>query len=76
MLTWNQLGIMAKPVGLLNVNGFWDHWIQWVHRSVQDGMIKPVFAEYMYVDEDAERLLSKMSQFVPDPDAAKFFTKA
>lgn len=76
MLTWNQLGIQAKPVGLLNVNGFWDPWVTWVKRAADEGMIKPVFVECMYVDTDAARLLERMAQFRPNPEAAKFFTKA
>jgi len=76
MLTWNQIGIQAKPVGLLNVDGFWDAWVQWVERAAKDGMIKQVFVDCMFVEEDAGRLLDCMAEFKPSPDMAKFFTKA
>lgn len=76
MLTWNQLGLQAKPIGLLNINGFWDHWVKWVERAVNDGMIKGLFADCMYVDDDPGRLLDKMASFTPNPEAAKFYTKA
>lgn len=76
MLTWNQFGTFAKPIGLLNVDGFWDDFVRWVQRATKDGMIKQVFTDHLYVDDDAGRLLDRMSEFVPSPDAAKFFTKA
>lgn len=76
MLTWNQLGLISKPVGLLNVDGFYDGWVEWVDRATEDGLIKQVFRDYMFVEKDAERLLNKMASFVPSPDAAKFKTKA
>lgn len=30
MLTWYQLGLHKKPIGLLNIDGYYDHFLQWV----------------------------------------------
>ncbi len=30
MMTWQQLGLHRKPVGLYNVNGYYDHYLEWV----------------------------------------------
>jgi len=30
MMTWKQLGLHSKPVGLYNVNGYYNHFIDWV----------------------------------------------
>lgn len=76
MLTWNQLGLISKPIGLLNVDGFYDGWVQWVDRAVEDGLVKSVFRDYMVVERDAGRLLAKLAAFEPSPEAAKFKTKA
>lgn len=37
--TWNQLGIHARPVCLLNTEGYWEGLIQWVKKSVADGFV-------------------------------------
>ena len=41
MLTWNQLGIVAKPVVLLDVDGFWQPMLEWMDRSVDAGFLRP-----------------------------------
>jgi uncharacterized protein (TIGR00730 family) len=40
VLTWNQLGIIAKPVALLNVNGYYDALLTFVEHAVGAGLIK------------------------------------
>ena len=41
MLTWNQLGIVAKPVVLFDVDGYWQPMLQWMDRSVDAGFLRP-----------------------------------
>ncbi len=38
--TWNQIGIQDKPVGLLNIEGYYDGLIEWLDRAVTDGFIR------------------------------------
>src|SRR5262245_11068027 len=40
ILTWAQLGIHSKPIGLLNTAGFFDPLLAWVDRAVAEGFIK------------------------------------
>ncbi|CAB4363842.1 MAG: TIGR00730 family Rossman fold protein [Actinobacteria bacterium] len=40
MLTWNQLGIIAKPVVLLDVNGFWGPLLEWMDKAVESGFVR------------------------------------
>ena len=40
MLTWNQLGILAKPVVLFDVDGFWEPLLAWMDRAVEDGFVR------------------------------------
>jgi len=40
VLTWNQLGILSKPVALLDVGGFWDGLIDWLTGAVEAGFIR------------------------------------
>jgi uncharacterized protein (TIGR00730 family) len=41
MLTWNQLGITAKPVVLLDVDGFWEPLLAWMDKAVEAGFVRP-----------------------------------
>jgi hypothetical protein len=41
MLTWNQLGIHAKPIVLVNVDGYFDGFLAQLDRGVADRMLKP-----------------------------------
>ena len=39
VLTWNQLGILAKPVAILDVGGFWDGLVHWLTGAVEAGFV-------------------------------------
>ncbi|SEN99689.1 hypothetical protein SAMN05428959_10492 [Duganella sp. CF517] len=57
MLTWSQLGIHAKPIGLLNVDGFYDGLIQFIAHASGQGFIRPQHAALMMSDSDPQALL-------------------
>lgn len=57
MLTWAQLGIHAKPVGLLNTAGFFDPLLAWLARTVADGFVKEKHRQLLRVAEEPARLL-------------------
>jgi uncharacterized protein (TIGR00730 family) len=40
VLTWNQLGIIAKPVVLIDVDGFWTPMFEWMERAVDAGFVR------------------------------------
>lgn len=60
MLTWAQLGIHAKPIGLLNVNGFYDGLIAFVGHQRDSGFVRPAHAALMMADDDAGALLRRL----------------
>jgi uncharacterized protein (TIGR00730 family) len=60
MLTWNQLKIHEKPVGLLNVAGFFDPLLAWIDRCVADNLLKARYREFLVVDDDVDRMLDKL----------------
>src|SRR5262245_57540668 len=41
ILTWCQLGIHAKPIGLLNVDGFFEPLLGWIRHAAAEGFIRP-----------------------------------
>jgi predicted Rossmann-fold nucleotide-binding protein len=64
-LTWLQLGFHDKPVGLLNVAGFYDGLIGFVEQMTRSGFVRPEHAGVLRVDSDPDRLLERMEQFQP-----------
>jgi uncharacterized protein (TIGR00730 family) len=61
MLTWAQLGIHAKPIGLLNSAGFFDPLLAWIERTISDGFLKVRYRELLKVTDDPERLLDMLA---------------
>ena len=57
ILTWAQLGLHAKPIGLLNVAGYFDPLLAWVDRTVAEGFMKESHRRLLRVAESAEALL-------------------
>lgn len=61
MLTWSQLGIHSKPVGLLNAGGFYDQLVAFIAHAREEGFIKPQHAAMMRVADDPRLLVQKLS---------------
>lgn len=63
IITWNQLGIIKKPVAFYNVNGYFDKFMELIAHGVQEGFIKPEYSSNLIVEEDAELLLQKITKY-------------
>jgi len=63
ILTWGQLGIHQKPVGLLNVEGFFDALLEWLDHSSREGFIRPEHRQLLLADTNPSRLLARMSAY-------------
>lgn len=64
-LTWLQLGIHDMPVGLLNVEGYYDGLVAHLDRCSSEGFIEPKYHQMLLVDPTIEGLLAKFEEFVP-----------
>lgn len=60
IVTWAQLGIHAKPCGILNVAGYYDSLLGQVDRAVAEGFVRPTQASAIVVDSDAESLVRRL----------------
>lgn len=60
MLTWSQLGIHAKPVGVLNVNGFYDGLIKFMAHLQGEGFVRAQHAQLMLVEADPGALIRRL----------------
>jgi uncharacterized protein (TIGR00730 family) len=61
VLTWNQLGILAKPVALLDVGGFWDGLVEWLTGAVEAGFVRAEHAASLRVVHRPQDVLDVLS---------------
>ncbi len=61
IFTWLQLGLHAKPVSLLNVNGYWQPLVAVFDHGVAESFIKPEYRAMLLVDEDPAALLDRFA---------------
>ena len=67
IITWLQLGLHKKPIGLLNVNGFYNDLLKLLETMVRKGFLSIDNYELLLVDTTIENLLEKMQNFkAPD----------
>ena len=64
-LSWAQIGYHEKPVGLLNVAGYYDHLIAFYAKMGEVGFLRPQHQRVLIVDTALEGLLAKMADFEP-----------
>jgi len=62
-LTLNQLQIEKKPVGLLNINGFFDATLLQLDKMVAEGYLKKVNRKMLLVGTSVNELMQKMKQY-------------
>ena len=63
ILTWAQLGIHNKPVGLLNSNNYFEKLLRFLDYAVEQRFIKQEHRDILFVDEDPDRLLNKFRTY-------------
>jgi hypothetical protein len=76
ILTWAQLGIHRKPVGLLNVNGFFDPLLAWMDRCVAEGFLRPQHRQLLLVGREPGRLLDAVLTAPPAAETTKWAGRA
>ncbi len=60
ILTWKQLGLIQQPLGILNVNGFFNTLIQQMNLMVEEGFLNPANLKSVKVSHNPEQLLSQL----------------
>ena len=74
-MTWLQLGLHRKPIGLLNVAGFFDAMLAFLDHMVAERFLKAEHRDLLIVSDDIHDLIDKMSAFEA-PDAEKWLDRA
>ena len=75
IITWLQLGLHQKPIGLLNINGFYNDLIKMLETMVRKGFLSIDNYNLLLVDSDINRLLKKMEEF-KRPDVPKWLNES
>jgi uncharacterized protein (TIGR00730 family) len=65
IITWAQLGLHQKPIGLLNINGFYDGLINMLETMVTKGFLKIENLDLLIIDSTVDSLIKKMKTFEP-----------
>ena len=67
VLTWGQLGLHQKPVGLLNVAGYYDHLLRALDRMRDDQLLRPEGRAQLLQDDSPAGLLAQLADYQPVP---------
>ena len=74
ILTWAQLGMHQYPIGLLNVNGYFNHLHAFVNHMCNEGFLNATVRDLILVDDNAEQLLERMKNYQA-PEIYKWITE-
>ena len=69
--TWLQLGIHSRPVGLVNVAGYFDHLLAFLEGMREERFIRPLHLSTLLVDSSIDALLGRLARFEA-PDGRKW----
>jgi hypothetical protein len=75
ILTWAQIGLHQKPIGLLNTRGYFAPLLAWVEHAAAEGFIYAEHRRLFAVHEDPEALLDLLDNHAPPPDLARWVTR-
>ncbi|XP_009349185.1 cytokinin riboside 5'-monophosphate phosphoribohydrolase LOG7-like [Pyrus x bretschneideri] len=68
VITWAQLGIHRKPVGLLNVDGYYNSLLCFIDKAVDEGFISPTARHIIVSAPTAKQLVRQLEEYVPELD--------
>ncbi|XP_077230399.1 cytokinin riboside 5'-monophosphate phosphoribohydrolase LOG7 [Tasmannia lanceolata] len=68
VITWAQLGIHKKPVGLLNVDGYYNSLLSFIDKAVDEGFISPSARRIIISAPTAKELVRELEEYVPEYD--------
>jgi uncharacterized protein (TIGR00730 family) len=60
ILTWRQLKLHDKPIGLLNTAGYYDPLLTWIDRALEADFLKPKYRDLLIVDGDPQQILDDL----------------
>jgi uncharacterized protein (TIGR00730 family) len=65
--TWSQLGLHRKPLGVLNVSGYYDGLAAFLDHAVRERFLRPQHREVLVFEADPDALLARLARAEPPP---------
>lgn len=65
MLTWAQLALHKKPIGLLNTDGFYEPLVALSEKMIEKKFLKEEYRNLMIIESDIDKLLNEMEAYTP-----------
>jgi uncharacterized protein (TIGR00730 family) len=75
ILTWKQLRLHQKPIGLLNTNGYYDYLLQHIDKMVEEGFLHPKNRSLLIEDTSLTGLLDQLAAYKTEAVADKWLRK-
>lgn len=75
MLTWAQLALHKKPIGLLNINNYYSPLLDMIETMIASDFLKEEYRNIVLVSNNIEELISKMESYIPPKNDKWFVTK-
>ena len=75
-LTWSQLGLHAKPVGLLNIAAFFDPLLSWLDQMVRERFLRPEHRALVLTAAEPDELLDALEKWRPVEAPGKWLDDA
>ena len=67
ILTWVQLGLQNKPIGILNMDGYYDSLMNFIDTMITSGFLRAIDKELLIVRDKIEDLLAAMQNYAQPP---------
>lgn len=65
MLTWAQLGLHRKACAVLNISGYYQHFVAFLDHAVGAGLLRPGFRKMLIVENEVDALLDQLAHYEP-----------
>jgi uncharacterized protein (TIGR00730 family) len=72
ILTWGQLGLHAKPIGLVNVEGYFNALLTWLDYTVREQLVRPEHRQLLLAAEDPGQVLDLLTNYRPPGQQPKW----
>lgn len=63
ILTWGQLELHSKPIGILNINGYYNSLIEMIETMISEGLLHENYREMLLISDEIENLLGQMNSY-------------
>jgi len=75
IMTWAQLGLHSKPIGMLNVSGYFDLLLRWLDQTVAEGFLKARHRQLVLDAPEPDKLLERLQSYKPRKNVGKWINE-